>query len=291
MNSMTGFGHGEVECNGNKVSVDIKSVNGRFLDITTKMPKSFLCFEESIKNQIKKQITRGTLDVFVTITKASGEDVEMSLNSVLCEKIYSEAEKLSKSTKIPNELTLKELIRVDGILQLQPKELDVNFFAPMLHNATQEALNGLMLMRKCEGENLKMELLNMFQSLKLVVEKIVAEIPKSVNEYQRKLNLRITEALKGVEIDENKLINEVAFFVDKSDVNEEIARLYSHLNQADALLNSNSPIGKKLEFVTQEITREINTLGSKSGSISITNLVLEAKNINESIKEQIRNVE
>ena len=265
MNSMTGFGHGEVECNGNKVSVDIKSVNGRFLDIATKMPKSFLCFEESIKNQIKKQITRGTLDVFVTITKASGEDVEVSLNSVLCEKIYSEAEKLSKSTKIPNELTLKELIRVDGILQLQPKELDVNFFAPMLNNATQEALKGLALMRVQEGNNLKADLASKLKSLKLVVDNVLKEVPNSINAYKEKLALRISEALKDVAIDEAKLINEVAFFVDKSDVNEEITRLYSHLNQATNLLNNDVAVGKQLEFVTQEITREINTLGSKSG--------------------------
>ncbi len=291
MNSMTGFGHGEVECNGNKVSVDIKSVNGRFLDITAKMPKSFLCLEEQIKNQIKGVLARGTVDVFITITKAEDEDVEVMLNKSLCEKIYSEAESLSKETDVPNGLSLKELIRVEGVLKLQQKDVDVSIFSSLIQEATQKALNCLIEMRRQEGGSLKKDLRGKFTALKNVVDKISHEVPISINEYRAKLQNRITEALNNIEIDEAKLVNEVAFFVDKSDVNEEISRLYSHLNQVAGLFNANLPVGKQLEFISQEITREINTLGSKSASINITNLVLEAKTINESIKEQIRNIE
>lgn len=291
MKSMTGFGHGLAECDNKKVSIDLKSVNGRFLDVSIKMPKSFLSLEDLIKNQIKSELARGTVDVFVTITKGSEDSFEVSLNGQLCQSVYDEAESLSRSSGIPNGLTIKDLMRIDGVLNLETKELDVSEYDTLISSALAQALSALGLMRETEGLNLQRDLADKINHLRAVVDKIAYAVPESLASYKEKLTQRITETLNGIEIDESKLINEVAFFIDKSDINEEITRLYSHIEQFIELLNSQGPVGKQLEFISQEITREINTTGSKAGSIAITNLVLDAKNINESIKEQIRNVE
>ena len=291
MKSMTGFGHGLAECDNKKVSIDLKSVNGRFLDVSIKMPKSFLSLEDLIKTQIKSELARGTVDVFVTITKGSEDSFEVSLNGQLCQSVYAEAESLSRSSGIPNGLTIKDLMRIDGVLNLETKELDVSEYDTLISSALAQALSALGLMRETEGLNLQRDLADKINHLRAVVDKIAYSVPESLASYKEKLTQRITETLNGIEIDESKLINEVAFFIDKSDVNEEVTRLYSHIEQFIELLNSQGPVGKQLEFISQEITREINTTGSKSGSIVITNLVLDAKNINESIKEQIRNVE
>lgn len=291
MKSMTGFGHGLAERDNKKVSIDLKSVNGRFLDVSIKMPKSFLSLEDLIKNQIKSELARGTVDVFVTITKGSEDSFEVSLNGQLCQSVYAEAESLSRSSGIPNSLTIKDLMRIDGVLNLETKELDVSEYDTLISSALAQALSALGLMRETEGLNLQRDLADKINRLKAVVDKIAYAVPESLASYKEKLTQRITETLNGIEIDESKLINEVAFFIDKSDINEEVTRLYSHIEQFIELLNSQGPVGKQLEFISQEITREINTTGSKAGSIAITNLVLDAKNINESIKEQIRNVE
>ena len=291
MNSMTGYGHGEADLNGKKVVVDIKSVNGRFLDCTVKMPKSFLSLEDSIKSRIKEVISRGTIDIFLTITKSDDESVDVKLNEALSLRIYEESSKLASALNLPHGLTIKDLLRIEGVMTMEVKELDVEEYSPLIDNAVSIALEGLIKMRTREGENLKDDLLSKFSQLQSVVDKITEEIPKAINTYREKMYTRIAEALSSVEIDETRLVNEVAFFVDKSDVNEEITRLNSHIAQAIKLINENNSCGKQLEFISQEITREINTTGSKSPSLEITNWVLEAKNINESIKEQIRNVE
>lgn len=291
MKSMTGFGHGEVEGNGLKISIDIKSVNGRFLDITTKMPKSFLSLEDVIKNKIKESLTRGNIDVFINITREESKEDLIKLDKNICCQIYNAAEELYRESNIPNGITIKDLLKIDGVLSIEHKELESDELEPMVNEALTTAIRALGLMREKEGLNLKNDLLNNVTALETVVNQIKEEVPKSANAYREKLLNRITEALETVEVDDSKLINEVAFFVDKSDVNEEITRLYSHIEQFRNLLNESGAVGKQLEFISQEMTREINTTGSKSGSIEITNLVLEAKNINESIKEQIRNVE
>ncbi len=291
MKSMTGFGHGEIEGNGIKISIDIKSVNGRFLDITTKMPKSFLSIEELIKSKIKETLIRGNVDVFISVSRESSNDDLVKIDGSICNQIYNEAENISKNSNIPNEITIKDLLRVDGVLTVERRELEADEFAPMVNEALTSAISSLELMRVKEGENLKADLSKNITLLENIVNQIKEEVPKSVSTYRDKLASRIIEAIGAVEVDESKLINEVAFFVDKSDVNEEITRLYSHIEQFKVLINKDCALGKQLEFISQEMTREINTTGSKSGSIEITNLVLEAKNINESIKEQIRNVE
>ena len=214
MKSMTGFGHGEAELEGKKVVIDIKSVNGRFLDLQVKMPKSFLKLEDFITCQIKKVLSRGSVDVFVNIFKGENNDVQATLNKELCENIYNEALLLSEKSGIPNEISVKDLLKIDGVLKLEVQETNIEEFLPLISLALNDALLSLNKMREAEGDNLRKDLTQKVNDLNEVVQSIEKEVPMAINTYREKLTIRIKEALMEVAVDEDKLLNEVAFFVD-----------------------------------------------------------------------------
>lgn len=291
MRSMTGFGRGESENSTHKVTVDIKSVNGKFLDINVKMGKNFLSVEEDIKNIIKAKQTRGTIDVFVSVLDKGVSAPTLVINFDLAKEIYNESAKISSQLNIPNNISAKDLLKFDDVMEIDTNSIEIEFISKLIKLATEVAVNNMSVMQETEGKKMQADLKDKINQMSNVVEKIKSFAPEAIEEFRNKLKQRISEALVDTSLDMNRFLNEVAYYVDKTDINEEIVRLHSHINQFNKLILDTEPVGKRLEFLTQEITREINTTGSKVSNINLTTLVLEAKNINETIKEQIRNVE
>lgn len=293
MRSMTGFGVGVSSNEDFSVQVEIKSVNGKFLDITTNMPRSYLGFETVVLTPIKNNLSRGNVECRVkVIQSAENSDYQVDLDEALAEQVCFATMSLSKRFEIPCELKATDLIKINEIMKITPKIVEVSSVASdVFFDASQMAVQNLLEMSRIEGENLQKDLNSKITELEKIVKQIEVQVPLAIDEFKQKLTKRIQEALGEVEIDEAKLLNEVAFFVDKYDINEELVRLNSHIAQFKKLIFSDMPSGKQLEFLTQELTREVNTTGSKSSCVQITNLVLDAKIIVESIKEQIRNVE
>lgn len=293
MKSMTGFGVGVAENASYRVQVELKSVNGKYLDISVLIPRSYSKHEDLVKQAIKEKLTRGTVEARVSVTKYGGEsDYEIDLDENLAKKVVLAGRVLAQVCDVPFEINCMDLLKLNEVMKFVPyvSEIDDETM-DLFFEATLIACKGLIDMQSFEGDVLKQDLSEKINALKVVVDAIEAEAPNAVEEYREKLHARVQEALSGVEVDEARLLNEVAFFVDKYDINEEIVRLNSHIKQFKELIFGDTPCGKKLEFLTQELTREINTTGSKSGNSKITALVLDAKNIVETIKEQIRNVE
>ena len=292
MYSMTGYGKGEAEGNGYKFTVELKSVNGKFLDISTKAAKSLMQIEDKLKKEISNTLKRGNIDLVIYYQKdVSKQDTSVEVNKQLAKQVFCEAEALASELGISVSLTAKDLLRFPEVMTVVTPEEDMKKQYEVVLEALQKALSDIVKMREVEGLALQRDLKSKIDMLEKTLEKIKEKAPEVEVEYRQKLQKRITQALEGVELDENKLINEVAFFVDRSDINEEITRLGSHIDQFNKILAEDGAVGKQLEFLSQEITREINTIGSKANNNCLTSLVLEAKNINESIKEQIRNVE
>lgn len=291
MRSMTGFGRGESENSTHKVTVDIKSVNGKFLDINVKMGKNFLSVEEDIKNIIKAKQTRGTIDVFVSVLDKGVSAPTLVINFDLAKEIYNESAKISSQLNIPNNISAKDLLKFDDVMEIDTNSIEIESISKLIKLATEVAVNNMSVMQETEGKKMQADLKDKINQMSNVVEKIKSFAPEAIEEFRNKLKQRISEALVDTSLDMNRFLNEVAYYVDKTDINEEIVRLHSHINQFNKLILDTEPVGKRLEFLTQEITREINTTGSKVSNINLTTLVLEAKNINETIKEQIRNVE
>lgn len=293
MRSMTGFGVGVAENEFCRVRIEMKCVNGKFLDVNTKLPKGYTEVDGIIQDVIRKNVQRGSVDVLVQIDKFGGEsNYDVKLDETLADKVVLAGRVISKKYQLPFNLTSIDLLKFDEIMEIVPTcALIDQELENLILRATNEAIDGVLTMSKIEGQNLKENLSDKLAELKSIVSNITNEVPRALNDYRLKLQKRMEEVLIGVEIDQARLLNEVAFFVDKYDITEELTRLNSHILQFFDLINSDQPCGKKLEFLTQELTREVNTLSSKSSSIEITNLCLDAKNIVETLKEQIRNVE
>ena len=293
MRSMTGFGVGVAENEFCRVRIEMKCVNGKFLDVNTKLPKGYTEVDGIIQDVIRKNVQRGSVDVLVQIDKFGGEsNYDVKLDETLADKVVLAGRVISKKYQLPFNLTSIDLLKFDEIMEIVPTcALIDQELENLILRATNEAIDGVLTMSKIEGQNLKENLSDKLTELKSIINNITNEVPRALNDYRLKLQKRMEEVLIGVEIDQARLLNEVAFFVDKYDITEELTRLNSHILQFFDLINSDQPCGKKLEFLTQELTREVNTLSSKSSSIEITNLCLDAKNIVETLKEQIRNVE
>ena len=292
MRSMTGYGQGIAQNEKYRVVIDIKSVNGRFLDINAKMPRQLLFAEEQIKKAISKSLVRGTVDVFVNFSSVGeNSDITAKVNYDLAKQLYLQSVELGNMLNLQNNIAPKEIMRFNDVVTYEQKEIDKDSLAQLIELATAEAITKLVDARTIEGVALKNDLLQNLSNMLNSLQKVKVILPSVKEDFAEKLKARIAEALGDVTMDETKFLNEVAFFVDKSDINEEVVRLGTHLENFGKLLRETEPVGKKMEFLAQEMLREINTLGSKANNINLTNEVLVLKTENEKIKEQIRNCE
>ncbi len=290
--SMTGFGRGEFNDELYNFSVEIKTLNHRYNDIIIKMPKHINFLEEKIKKIIKGKISRGRVEVYVDYKYLSDSEVEIKTDISLANSYLKALENLNQELHIDDKVNLDHILYNDDIIKVEKKELDEEEIWSCLKKAVEIALEETMFMRIQEGKELYKDI----KSNLLVIEEKAKEIEKRsplvVKEYKVKLEERVKELLEGkYTLDEDKISNEIVFFADKSDVNEEVIRLYSHINQFMESFDEKDPVGRKFDFLIQEMNREVNTIGSKANDIEISNNVVEIKSELEKIREQIQNVE
>lgn len=292
MISMTGYGKSTVEQDGRTLTVELKSVNHRFLDVSAKLPRMFIAYEDAIRSGIGKYLTRGHVDVYINYVRSADTDKQVTVDLALATGYVNAAKSLAEAfPELRNDFSVNSLMKSGDVLTLTQAEDDAEILRQMLVAAVDEAARSLAEMRKIEGEALKRDLLAKIDVFEGLLNKVKTIAPQVVESYRAKLTERVTEALSGVAVDESKLANEVCFFADKSCIDEEITRLTSHIARARELLNSSEPVGRKLDFLIQEFNRETNTICSKSSFLDLTDTALAMKNEIEKLREQIQNVE
>ena len=292
MKSMTGYGKATVTRDNRELTIELKSVNHRFLDISTKIPRAFIAHEDVIRNGLGKHLSRGHVDVFLNYTLVGDTDKTVQVDMALA-KGYVDAAKQLKETfpDLHLDFNVNALMRSNEVLTLKQTEEDSEVLREMLSDAVEKAAINLNAMREIEGNALKKDLLVKIDKVEQLLSLVKQYAPQVAEQYREKLRTRVAEALSGVDIDESKLANEVCFFVDKSCIDEEITRLLSHIQRAREILSSNEPVGRKLDFLVQEFNRETNTICSKSSFLELTNVALEMKNEIEKMREQVQNLE
>ena len=291
MNSMTGYGKFIVAESDRQITVEIKSVNNRYLDINCRIPKALSAVEDTVKRTIKKYLRRGSVDVFFNYENNSHQGKRIIVDGILADAYIEASKKLAAEYGIENDFSVTDLMRTQEVIKIDSEAEDEQLLKTLAEKCTEGAVKELNRMRATEGKTIADDLAKIVANIGEALSKAEKRAPKVVEEYSQKLRAKITELLSGVEIDEARLLNETAFFADKADINEEISRLHSHIAQFTSALSSDQPQGRNLDFISQEMGREINTMGSKSNDTELTNLVVYMKNELEKIKEQIRNVE
>ncbi len=288
MKSMTGYGKGEVRRDNKTLTVELKAVNNRFLEINARLPKYLLKGDEIVRKEISSLIKRGTIELYFDY-KDLGGDKSLIVDYALA-KSYVEASKKLVELGVKDELTAADILRLPDVVSTSG-ESDADEICEMLTVATREAVARLDEMRIVEGKSVESDFRKLIGNIAAHLSVVKERAPMVVEEYRQKLLKRISDYLNEIEPDEARLLNEVAFFADKADINEEISRLQSHIDQFTSLLSLGGEVGRKLDFLAQEMNREINTMGSKSNDIEIAGHVVAMKNELEKIKEQVRNVE
>ncbi len=289
---MTGFGRAKLEKENRIYTVEIKSVNHKYNDITIKLPRSFSYMEDKIKKEISSHIARGKVDVFISFENYSEKGKQVIVNQELVKEYMQQFQKLAQENNLSLNLPVTEITKLPEVLTLkETQEEEEEVMERELLECVQEAIEHFVLMREQEGKKIKEDLLKRIQQVEAEIEKISAYSTGLVEEYIVKLEQRIKELLKTDIVDPARLSMEVVFYADKSSIEEEITRLRSHIQQFRNMLEETRPIGKKIDFLIQEMNREVNTIGSKSGSLEITNLVVESKTELEDIREQVQNIE
>lgn len=291
--SMTGFGRSEYSDGKRNITVEIKSVNHRYCDITIKMPRRYSFAEERLKSILKEIVKRGKIDVSISVENIADEDLNIKLNTAVAGQYYERLSELKKTFDLDGEISLGLLSSLPDVMKAIPDVEDEEEMIQALSVPMKEAAKKLDQMRRVEGDKLASDLLQRGEILREYVKQVSEKSDIVVAAYQKKLTERIRELLDhNVEIPEDRILVEAAIFADKSNVTEELVRLGSHIDQMETIIKkSNQPDGKKLDFIVQEMNREANTTGSKSGDISITNIVVEMKSEIEKIREQVQNIE
>lgn len=290
--SMTSFGRSSSE-EGKKrfFTVEMKSVNSRYLDANIRMPKSLISLEEEIRKMINNSLSRGKVDVFVnlkTYNEGNGVpkvDINLAQGYLQCLK------EIEEKLGVKNDISVMQIARLPEVITVVEEEDKTEEIWQEIRPLIEESLNMMISMREAEGNKLKEDILSKITTVEELVSKVeefADDIPKA---FKVKLEERLKELLGNVDIDENRVAMEVCMFADKSTVDEEIIRLRSHINQVRETLKLNEPVGRKLDFIVQEMNRETNTIGSKSSDIKMTNIVIDIKNILEKIREQVQNIE
>lgn len=289
--SMTGYGRSKYENDFREYQVEIKSVNNRYSDVSIKLPRSMAYLEDKIKRDILNNISRGKIEVFINFTNNSDKGKNIKINSELAKKYIKELKNLAKETKIEDNINIMEVSKLPDVLNIRNEENDEKIISEELLICLNAAIESFVKMRETEGNKIKQDLENRIKNVSKKIEIIHKSSTGLVKEYIVKLETRIKDLLKTNIIDEGRLAQEIVIYSDKCSIEEEITRLKSHIEQFLNLLNEHTPIGKKLDFLIQEMNREINTIGSKANSLKITNLVVDMKTEIENIREQIQNIE
>ena len=290
MKSMTGFGRASLESNGKNYIIEIKTVNNKYSDITVKSPKRLSFMEDKIRKQIANRITRGKVEVLVRFFDFSNKSKNVVLNKEIAKEYIKQLREIADENNLSENISVVEIAKLPDILNSIDSDNDEEIASEALQ-CLNMALDSLIEMRKAEGENIKQDLLVRIERVQNLVDKIAENSKGIVEEYVSKLEKRVKEILKTDVVDENRIAQEAVIYADKTSIEEELTRLNSHIVQFKELVNSDGPVGKKLDFMIQEMNRETNTIGSKAGSGEITKAVIDLKVELEDIREQIQNIE
>lgn len=291
IHSMTGYGRSEVEKEGFKIIFEVKSVNHRYNDIVIKSPRKLAVYEDLIKSKLKEKLQRGRIEVFINIDETRSGEYNITPNFNVIDQYYKAYKEISERFSINDNINMSLLTRNPDALVIEYKEVEEELVKSVLTEAVENAIDSLVKMREVEGEKLKTDIQDRVTVLKNMISSVEEKSPLIVEEYKQKLNERISQLLGTSPVDEQKLAQEVAYFADRTNVTEEIVRLASHFDQVNIVLEEGGSIGRKLDFLVQEMNREVNTIGSKSPDVGISNLVIEIKSEMEKIREQIQNIE
>ena len=290
MKSMTGFGRGKFEANGREYTVEIKAINHRYNDISIRMPRYLISLEDKVRQFISKNIARGKIDVFISLVNMSSEGRNIKIDRELAGIYISEMKNLVSEYDIKDDISATSIMRMPDIIAID-NDADEDLYWMELQNAIKSAIMNINEARIQEGRRLAEDIRKRLQKISGYVEVVEKRSSDLLEEYKNKLTNRVNELRANEIIDENRLGMEIVLFADKSSICEEITRLKSHIKSLENMLEVDAPVGKKLDFLLQEMNRETNTIGSKANCLDITNSVVEMKNEIENIREQIQNIE
>jgi uncharacterized protein (TIGR00255 family) len=292
MKSMTGHGRGECAQDGFKIAVEVSSVNRKQSDITVDLPRNLAVLESSIRGLIHQSVSRGRLTAKITLHAATGRNsARMHLNLPLARAYAQELRRMARELKLNGDLTLDHLIRAPGVFQTDDDLASAEDFWPAIEKALKKALDSFLKMRTREGAHLARDLGARVRTMQAAVKQVEKHAPAVAENYRAKLLERIRTAGVEAELDDDRLLKEVALFADRSDISEELTRLQSHFQQFEHLAVSKEPVGRTLDFLAQEMNREINTMGSKANDALISREVVALKAELEKFREQVQNVE
>lgn len=289
--SMTGYGRCEVEANERKVLVEISSVNHRYLDLNIRIPRLMMQYEEGIRKIVKENLTRGKVEIAVSTQSVAKEDLEVVVNEALGEAYLEGLRMLGRKFQLEDDLKLSTLMNINDLVSIQKKTANQEAVEAQIETALKGALEAFIKMRQKEGEALKQDILQKCSMLSEMVSTIESRSPKVVVQYKERLQARLTQLLSEAPVDESRLTTEIALFADKCAIDEEITRLKSHIKQLEEILDEDQAVGRKLDFLMQEMNREANTIGSKANDYEITKIVVALKTEIEKIREQVQNIE
>ncbi len=289
--SMTGYGRAQGSFSGGEITVEVKSVNNRYLDCGVKLPRGYAYLEEGIKSLVQKTISRGKVDVYITINSAGADNVKISVNGPVAAGYIEAMRSLVRDYGIQDDISVSAISQFNDVFLVEKQEQDENEVKTAISSVVQNALDAFDAMRTREGEALKADLLQKADGILTLVSSVEARSPITVAAYRERLAAKMREVLEERQIDEARIIQEAAIYADKVAVDEETVRLRSHVDQLKAMLNDGGVIGRKLDFLMQEMNREANTIGSKGNDVEQARNVVNIKSELEKIREQIQNIE
>ena len=289
--SMTGYGRAQGSFSGGDITVEVKSVNNRYLDCGVKLPRGYAYLEEGVKSQVQKIISRGKVDVFITINAAGADNVKISVNEPVAKGYIDAMHRLVQEYGIQDDISASAISRFSDVFLVEKQEQDENEVKSAISGVVAEALDAFDAMRTREGEALKTDLLQKAEGILTLVSKVEERSPITVKAYRERLTAKMQEVLEDRQIDEARIIQEAAIYADKVAVDEETVRLRSHVDQLQNMLSEGGVIGRKLDFLMQEMNREANTIGSKGNDVEQARNVVNIKSELEKIREQIQNIE
>lgn len=289
--SMTGFGRGTSESEASSFIVEIKTVNHRYFELNARMPRTLISLEDGIRKYVNDKIKRGKVDIFITQNQGDNEDMSVVVNESLAENYVEALHNLRDKYDLRDDISATTLARFPEVLKLEQKEEDLEKTWKILLPAVEEAVHNLVSMRQQEGEKLLIDITKRCECISSNVDIINRRVPEVTEEYRARLLKKVEEILAEKSIDENRIAMEVVLQADKSCVDEEIVRLKSHVAQVIKTFKLGEPIGRKLDFIVQEMNREANTIASKVNDLELTNIALDIKSDIEKIREQVQNIE
>lgn len=291
LRSMTGYGRSQKILGGRDILVEIRSVNHRYYEYSSRIPRSYNYIDEKLKALLKTSVSRGKIEVSVTINNIEGKDTEIAINKGVAEGYVTALRSVSEELGLVDDITLSKLIKLPDVFSVQKTPDDEEQIWKDVSEVTAEALAKFVEMRQIEGERLRSDVIEKADNILSMVGCVEEISPQTVENYRNRLFKKISEILEDKNIDEQRILTEAAVFADKVAVDEETVRLRSHISQLKTMLDSDEPVGRKLDFIVQEMNREVNTIGSKAQDLNVTKYVVDMKSEIEKIREQIQNIE